>query len=274
MDTERNFCNRMIGAAGVFVAALLVAAPAGADDEPEDAEEIVEESLERNALGFESGRAQVELTVYDEDGERDERHLDVRSRQDEFDGERERRRTIMSLTDPAEVRGQAFLFVENIEGDDDMWMYVPAFEVTRRVEGDQRNSSFLGTHFTFADLESRHLREAEYDRQSDEEIGDYDVYVIEATPEDPRESEYERVVTYIRQDDYIPIRTRFFDRDGDLDKTLFTEKLGTTGEDDERYIERMTLRAESGGYTRVEITGLDPDVEIPESVFDREQLGR
>ncbi len=255
-------------AAGAMVVGLLVA-PVQA--QANDADEIIEQAVERNALGFEAGRAQVVLKVYDEEGEREERHLDVRSRRDGDDGE-ERSRTVMSLTDPAEVRGQAFLFVENPEADDDMWMHVPALEVTRRVEGDQRRSSFLGTHFTFADLESRDLREASYTDRGEDRIGEYDVYVIEARPDDPGESDYERVVTYIRQDDKIPIRTRFYDRDGDLDKTLFTERLAEEG--DQKYIERMTLRSEAGGYTTVEIEELDSDVEIPESAFSRDELGR
>ncbi len=259
-------------AAGLAVVLMGLSATAVADDGPQTAEEIIEEAVDRNALGFEAGRAQISLTVFDEAGEQRERHLDVRSRR--HDEREDESRTVMTLTDPAEVRGQAFLFHQNAEGDDDMWMYVPAFEVTRRVEGEQRRSSFLGTHFTYADLESRDLREADYEMQDDERVGDYDVHVIEATPEDPEESDYEKVVAYIRQDDQIPIRIRFFDRDGDLDKTLYTEQLATTGDDDVTYIERMTLRSESGGYTTVEIQELDPDVDIPDSAFDREELGR
>ncbi len=233
------------------------------------AKEIVDRAVERNALGFEAGRAQVSLTVFDRRGEKRERRLDVRSRRDD-----DRSRTIMRLTAPAEVRGQAFLFHENTDGDDDMWMYVPAFEVTRRVEGEQRRSSFLGTHFTFADLESRDLREANHRRLPDEQIGEYDVYVVEATPTQPEQSDYEKVVAYVRKEDYIPIRIRFFDRDGELDKTLFTERLNTIGDDDETYVERATLRSETGGYTTIEVTELDVDVELPNALFDREEFGR
>lgn len=269
MGATNSMIKHLTVMVATMAAGLVVwSAPATAD-EPETAEEIVEEAVERNALGFESGRAQVTLQVFDAEGEQRERKLDVRSRRHQ-----ESTQTIMTLTDPAEVRGQAFLFDENPDADDDMWMYVPAFETTRRVEGDQRRSSFLGTHFTFADLESRDLREADYTDRGDDEIGDYDVHVIEATPEDAEESDYERVVAYIRQDDHIPIRIRFYDRDGDLDKTLFTERLATAGDDDETYIERMTLRAEDGGYTTIEIDELDPDADIPEAAFSREELGR
>ena len=257
-------------AAGVLMTScfLMPAVAFAEDDEEKSATDIIERAVERNALGFEAGRAQVSLTVFDREGEKQDRKLDVRSRRDD-----DRGRTVMTLTAPAEVRDQAFLFVENPESDDDMWMYVPAFEVTRRVEGSQRRSSFLGTHFTFADLESRDLRDATHRRQADETIGDHDVYVVEARPKQPEQSDYERVVAYVRKSDYIPLRIRFYDRDGDLDKTLFTERLESTG-DDVTYVERATLRAESGGYTTIEIEDLDTEVELPASLFDREEFGR
>lgn len=259
----------LTGLVVTMAASLAVADEQGADQGGElSADEIIEAALERNTLGFESGRAQVSLLVYDRAGEQRERNLDVRSRRSD-----ERTRTLMTLTDPADVRGQSFLFIENVDGDDDMWMYVPAFDVTRRVEGSQRRSSFLGSHFTFADLESRDLREASYRRLGDEMVGEFPVYVIEARPNNPQNSDYSRVVAYIRQSDNMPMRVRFFNRNGDLDKTLFTERLNTT-DDDVTYIEQMTLRSEQGGYTTIRIAALDTSVEIPDSVFDREELGR
>jgi outer membrane lipoprotein-sorting protein len=232
------------------------------------AERIIDQAVHRNALGFDAGRAQVSMMVFDRAGEQRERLFDVRSKRGE-----ERTRTLMTLTDPAEVRGQAFLFVENPEGADDMWMYVPAFDVVRRVEGSQRRASFMGSHFTFADLESRDLRESRYRRLRDETIGDHEVYVVEARPTQPQESDYSRVVAYVRKSDFIPLRVRFFNKDGDLEKTLFAEQLNTT-EDGSTYIEQMTLRAEQGGYTRIQIQSLDTNVELPDSLFDRNELGR
>lgn len=232
------------------------------------AAEIIERATEINSLGFSTGRAQVRMEVYDRAGERRERRLDVRSKRSE-----EQIRTLMVLTAPAEVQGQAFLFAENPDAADDMWMYVPAFDVTRRVEGSQRRSAFLGSHFTFADLESRDLREATYRRLGDETIGEHPVYVIEARPTDAEASDYSKVVAYIRQGDHIPLRVRFFAKDGALEKTLFSERINTTDEG-ESYIAQMRLRAEQGGHTTIEITAIDTGLELPDALFDRDALGR
>lgn len=261
--------TRHLFALSAALLVLLLSVPAFAQDSADPtAQQLVDEAIERNALGFESGRAQITLIVYDRAGERRERRLDVRSRRAD-----ERGATRVELTDPPEVRGQSFLFVEQAEGQDDVWMYVPAFNVTRRVEGRQKRGAFLGTHFTFADLESRDLREANYRRLPDETIGETPVFVVEARPTDAAASDYSRVVTYLRKDDRVPMRTRFFGKDGALEKTLFSEKLNRS-ETGEPYIEQMTLRSEQGGYTTIVINALDPNVELPESVFSRDDLGR
>lgn len=261
----------------LLLASLFIAPNSWAQDEPKaeqpkaeelDADAIIERAVERNALGFESGRATVILSVYDRGGERRERHLDVRSKR--IDGQA---RTLMTLTEPAEVRGQAFLFAENKEGADDMWMYVPAFKVTRRVEGSQKRSSFLGSHFTFADLESRDLRQASYTRKDDESIGDNPVFVIEARSKHPEDSDYGRIVAYIRQSDFLPLRVRFFDKNNSLLKTLFSERINKT-DAGATFVEQMTLRAEEGGYTTIRIPSLDTTAELPDAIFSRDELGR
>lgn len=267
-----TFWTKKLSVPMALMALLLVATPAlgqeSAEEEELGPDEIIERAVERNAVGFEAGHAQVVLTIFDRAGEERARHLDVRSKRSD-----DRSQTLMTLSDPAEVRGQAFLIVENPDGEDDMWMYLPAFEVTRRVEGGQRRSAFLGSHFTFADLESRDLRQADYERRDDDQIGEHDVYVIEARPTSPEESDYEKVVAFVRQSDFIPLRVRFYDKSGDLQKTLFAEEIDQT-DDDTAYIRRMSLHAESGGNTRIEIQGLDTDVDLPDSLFDRQELGR
>jgi outer membrane lipoprotein-sorting protein len=254
------------------VVGLVLAAPAISQNKPAaqelTAEQIVDRATELNSLGFEAGHAQMTLEVYDRAGEKRERRLDVKSKRSENRG-----RTLVTLTHPAEVRGQAFLFIENPDGEDDVWMYVPAFNVTRRIEGNQKRGAFLGTHFTYADLESRDIKDATYRKLPDEKIGDHDVYVIEARPKTPAQSDYSRVVSFIRKDDFIPMRIRFFGKDNNLDKTLFVEQLDKT-DDGKTYIRRMTARSERGGYTTIIINALDTKTEIADAIFSREQLGR
>lgn len=231
------------------------------------AKQIVDASLDQNAMGFQSGHAALVLRIEDQRGSTRERSLDVRSKK-----QGELGRTLVTLTAPKEVEGQAFLFVEQT-GEDDVWMYMPAFKATRRVEGGQKKGAFLGSHFTYADLESRDLKESDYKRLPDETIGAHPVYVVEATPKDPAASEYGKVVTYVRKSDSVPLKIKFFGKDGAPAKTLFVEKLETTAKG-KTYAKQMTLRPQAGGSTTLQITALDGSVDLPDSLFSREQLGK
>jgi len=247
-----------------FLFLSLILGPASALAQ-ESAQSIIDKAMDRNSMGFQSGLATLDLQIQDAKGVKLDRSLEVRSRKIG-----ERAHTLVKLTAPREVFGQSFLFVEN-EKEDDVWMYLPAFKVTRRVEGGQKNGSFLGSHFTYADFESRDIKDATHKRLEDEEIGKVPVFVVESVPKQ-KNSDYSKVVVYVRQSDYVTLRVRFFDRSNQPVKTLFIRKLDKT-ENGQTYAKEMTLQASAGGHTTITIQSL-AEAEIPESLFSREQLGK
>ncbi len=232
------------------------------------AKEIIDAARDKNSLGFSAGEASLELIIEDKTGNRRVRALDVKSKK--IDGATH---TLVKLTAPKEVKGQAFLFAENKKGEDDVWMFVPAFKVTRRIEGSQKNGSFLGSHFTYADLESRQIHGAHYKRLKDAKIGKNAVYVIESSPKKGTDSDYAKVVSYIRKSDYMPLKMRFYDKDGEVTKTLFVEKLDKTKKG-QSYVKQMTLRPKGGGFTTIKIDSLKSDADLPDALFSKNQLGK
>jgi outer membrane lipoprotein-sorting protein len=252
----------------VGLVSLSGSASAQEKEEEASAETIVERALQKNSMEFDSGTAQMTLRIEDRNGDRSERAMTVKSR--EIDGAV---RTLVELTSPEELKGQSFLFAENDEGSDDVWMYVPAFSVTRRIEGSKKQGAFLGSHFTYSDLESRDVERAKYERKEDGTVGDNEVYVIEATPEESVASEYGKVELFIRKSDHVPLRFRFYDKEDEKVKTLFVRKLDET-EEGRTYIKQMEMHAEQGGYTRLTIEGLNPGAEVPASAFNKDQLGK
>lgn len=245
---------------------LLTASSAFAQTGEPTGEEIINKAVDRNAMGFQAGQAQLTLTIEDSKKERRERRLDIQSKKIA-----EQAHTRVKLLEPAEVKGQAFLFAER-EGEDDVWMYLPAFKVTRRIEGGQKNGAFLGSHFTYADLESRDLKDGVYTRLPDEKIGKIDVYVVDSKPNPAAKSDYSKITVWVRKSDFIPMRIRFFGKDDKVQKTLFIEKLDTSASG-QTYAKQLTLRPEGGGYTTMTVDALN-EAELDDAVFAKEQLGK
>ena len=265
------------GVRALFFAAVLATgiAPATAQDgtvetpavDPSalEAQDIIDRALETNSFGFQSGEAVMTLLIEDDSGTSRSRQIAVRA-MDEGDESR----ALVRVQSPPELAGQSFLFREQTGGEDDVWIYMPALDDSaRRISGAQKNGSFMGTHLTYADLESRDMVDASVTRLPDETIGEFNVFVIDAVP-DPEVSEYGSIRVWIRHGDFIPLRTRYFDDSGNEVQTLFTEQVGDV--DGRPYASRMTLRPVDGGATTVIIDSLDFDAAIDAAEFTQHNL--
>ncbi|MFT6398745.1 MAG: outer membrane lipoprotein-sorting protein [Bradymonadia bacterium] len=230
------------------------------------ADEIIDRARETEATGFQSGEVTMTLIIQDESGESRERRLTVRGMDDGDDS-----RALVRVVSPPEQAGQSYLFRENTVGEDDVYIYLPAIDDSpRRISGDQKNGSFMGTHFTFSDLETRDESDAVYTRQEDETIGRFPVYVIDSTPGASSDSEYSRVRMWIRHGDFIPLRTRFFGDNDQEERTIFTEE---TAENDGRlYVRRMTLRPADGGATTMILDDVDFNAPVSSAEFTPQNL--
>ena len=239
-----------------------------AQDAALSADDIVDRALATDTVGFQTGEVVMSLIIQDASGETRERRMQVRGMTENGDS-----RALVRVVAPVEQAGQSYLFRENAGGQDDVFVYLPALDdAPRRISGSQKNGSFMGTHFTYADLESRDIRDATYTRLPDETIGTFPVYVIDAVPNDGVESDYARIRMWVRTSDFIPLRSRFFDDAGVAQQTMFTEETAVDGE--RVYVRRLTLRPASGGATTMIIDNVNFDAAIAASEFTRENLTR
>jgi hypothetical protein len=230
------------------------------------AQEIVDRALDTNTLGFQTGEVAMVLTIGDARGATRERRLLIRGMQ-----ENDQLRSLVRVTAPADQAGQSYLFRQNATGEDDVFVFMPALDdAPRRISGNSKNGSFMGTHFTYADLETRDLRDAEYTRAADEQIGDTNVYVVDAVPRPGVRSDYASVRLWVRKSDFLPVRTRFFDARGETLKTLFTEETGV--DSGRTYVRRMTLRVADGGFTTILLDQVDFDVAVSPAEFTPQNL--
>lgn len=200
----------------LLIAGLLAPQLEGAEAAPGasvTAQEIIDRATDRTALGFDSGQATVRMVLQDKEGARKSRKIQAKSLATEG-GER---RTLIRFMDPPDVRGSAFLLLEGAKpGPNDMFLYLPALKRTRRVAGAQKTGPFMGSDFTFADMESRDLKAARYERMPDAQIDGVPCHHVKALPKD--DAQYSRVELWARASDFLPQQIKFFGPDGALSK--------------------------------------------------------
>jgi len=244
----------------------LVAAPAAAQDLTAD--EIIDKALDQNGLGFHSGVVQMRLTVLDKDGKEDVKELLVKSKK----GDNDNSKSQVTLLAPADAAGEAYLFLANKDREDEVYMFLPAFMETRKVSGTDKKGKFLGTHLTYRDLETRELQDGQATRLADEAIGPHDCYVIESIPKDLDDSDYAKVVTWVRKTDYMPLRVEFFDAKGNKVKRMFSDKI--SAKDGTKYVKKLSIFPEGEGSTTVEVLDIDFNAELPDKTFSKDALGQ
>lgn len=256
------------------VAALVVllAATAARGDEEDGARETMRKALAHSLLGFDHARLVVALAVKtsaSDPGETREIVVRTRRRADGLD-------RVLCFMSPADVRNTTFLSVSSNGGARaEQYLWLPELGRVRQVSRAAGNEPFLGTAFSYRDVEGWNLDDASYRRLPDERVGEHDCQVIEAVMKPAAGSEYARVVSFVRKSDYMPLRVQFFDAAAHPVKTLFTRRVDLqpgSGLAYARSVKMEDLR--SGASTVLDITQADFAADLDAAMFTPDQLRR
>jgi outer membrane lipoprotein-sorting protein len=229
------------------------------------ADSIVRASRERIQAQTISTRSRMVITA--RDGSTSERLIDQYSK----DGPRGSR-TVIVFQQPASVAGTRFLTMENPNGADDRWIFLPSLGRVRRVAATEGSSSFMGTDFTYDDISSL-SRAVDLDTHTllrEEMFSGVACFVIQSVPKDAS-FQYSRMVQWITKDTFIIMKIDLYDRRNTLIKTVEMSGITNIQGRPTVTVTRMTTHA-AGTFTTItnEITRYDDP--IPEQVFTTEFL--
>lgn len=187
-----------------------------ADDLYRAGRKIMEEVDTRNRCDNETTDVKMDI-IYGKGRVRIRRLTNYTKRDDAGDLE-----ILIRFVSPKDVKGTGLLTLEHKDREDDQWLYLPILRKNKRIAGNSKKNSFVGTDFTFEDLRPEDLNIHNYKLLKDERMGGHLCFVIEATPtkEEEKYSGYTRRMIWIRKDIYLPIKIEYFGR---TNKHLKTE---------------------------------------------------
>ena len=132
---------------------------------------------------------------------------------------------IMFFISPADVRNTSFMnWSYDSKQSDDQWIFLPALNKVKRISSENKSEYFMGSDFTYDDLGDRTLSEDEHKLLGEDQIDGKEVYVVENIPVD-EDDLYSRTVTYVWQDNWIGLKKKFYDREGELLKVLTVNEI-------------------------------------------------
>lgn len=125
-------------------------------------------------------------------------------------------RTMAYFSVPDTVKGTAFLSISHPERPDDQWLYLPEAKRARRIGGAVRQQGFVGTDFTYHDLDllaempSWTEADATSTLRDSETVDGVRCHVIELAPK-REDIGYERIVLWLGMDDLVARQVEFYD---------------------------------------------------------------
>ena len=121
-------------------------------------------------------------------------------------------KSITFFMSPADVKNTSFLSYDWQDAikEDDSWLYLPAMQRVNRISAGDKSNSWMGSDFTFSDVEGLELNDNTYKllKESDPVDGT-DCWVVEATPKTKEvidKTGYLKTVSWIRKDSFLVVR--------------------------------------------------------------------
>jgi hypothetical protein len=200
--------------------ATLIGIASDASAAGENASQIVEHMLDADPWGLSGAVVSAKATIKDDAGTTREIVFHTESRR--YDGALTK--SLVRVTAPADLAGVGLLQVQKRAGDDDRFLFLPELARARRIAGGARHGAFVGTDFSYADIDRHDLRNANAKLLGQEKLGPYDTWHLDLTPT-ASDAEYARVEMWVRIDGYVPLKTVMYAKSGAVQKLLTTKEV-------------------------------------------------
>ncbi len=175
---------------------------------------------DRSDRGFRDSTVELKMILRNKAGQEATRDLRITTLEipDEEVGDN----SLIVFASPPDIDGTALLSHAKILDPDDQWLYLPALKRVKRISSVNKSGPFVGSEFAFEDFTALELNKYDYKYLRTEACGELTCDVIEQSPR-YEYSGYTKQVSWIDQETYQIRKIEFYDRRGDLLKTLTLE---------------------------------------------------
>lgn len=173
-------------------------------------------------------RAEMRMRLFDRQGRMRERALTILSlRQDAGD------RTLLRFTYPNDIKGTGFLVWEHPGADDERFLFLPALGRVRRIAGEEKQDSLVGSDLSYEDIGGRDLADYTYafaDPDATWTAPDgsrHAAWALESRAKD-RNASFPRSVSLVLKDRFIAVHSDIFNQRNERTKVFDVKRMERT----------------------------------------------
>lgn len=159
---------------------------------------------------------------------------------------------ILRFTAPPEIKGVALRIVNQRDRASEQWLWTPATGRLRRIALEDRSTRFLGTDFSFEDLEERDVDQYDYRLLGEEVVDGAACWRIEALPGGKKASQYASMRLWIRKDLYVVVQAEGWMKGGAVRRLRSRQLERVAGIWTPRVVEVADLRRKSTTILRID----------------------
>ena len=143
-------------------------------------------------------------------------------------------RGVSYFLSPADVKGTGYLSFdyEDEAQEDDSWLYLPALSKVKRIAAGDKSGAFMGSDFTYSDINGVNIDWYDYEIISESELVDgFETWKILSTPKPEfaeqvaSETGYEKSHLWIRKDNYVQVQAQIWVSKGKRVKYFSAKEL-------------------------------------------------
>lgn len=190
---------------------------------------------------------------------------------------------VVFFLSPADVRNTAYMSFDwdNPEKEDDSWLYLPALQKVKRIASSDKSGSFMGSDFTYSDINGLEIEDWEYSFvKEDAGMDGHSVWVIQGLPKKERkekvleETGYLKTMMWIRKDNYMVVKGKYWVRQGRKIKYFKAEEIDKV--DDIWTAHKLTMVTTAKGkveHTSVlQFSNIQYNLDIDDSTFTTRRM--
>jgi len=230
--------------------------------------EIVKKSHERFYYAGNDIRAKVTMNLISKSGKERTRELTMLRLNTGEGGEQ---KYYMYFHRPADVREITFMVWKYPGKNDDRWIFMPAIKLVRRIAADDRNSSFVGSDFTYEEISGREVSEDTHTLKGTEALNGHPAYRVESVPVDEKGAAYGRKISWIDTATFLPMKEEYYDKRGSLMKVFTADSIEAV--QGKATITRRTMaNVQNGHRTVVTFAEVQYNIGLKEDIFSERYL--
>ncbi len=186
------------------------------------ADALMKKVCDRSAFRDMSG--ELTLRIVNKRGDQKLRKIKIWSKENE-QGEN---KMLMRFISPADVRGVGFLMIEHKNGEDDRRLFLPALRRVQRISASGKGGNFMSSDFTYYDIGAPKLDDWHFSLGGQTQVDGIqcqEVLGSAANPQVTEDTGYSKIRWYIDPARQIAMKADYFDKDGQVFKTMTVEKI-------------------------------------------------